>query len=120
MIEYLASLYFGVILWFIVQRRNTCPSFERKTLELALLLLIAYRNPLLGIVCAIIFIKECKVEGIVSHVKQPSRFDVDEQLRPTHSNKLNVERQTSLPPQESLTGQMAKPYSQLPSKYTPF
>jgi len=120
MIEYLASLYFGVILWFIVQRRNTCPSFERKTLELALLLLITYRNPLLGIVCAMIFMKQCTVYGKVAFFKPSSRFDVDEQLRPSHSNKLYVERQTGLPPQESLIGQMEKPYSQMPSKYTPF
>ena len=44
----------------------------------------------------------------------------DEQLRPSHSNTFSVERQTGLPPQESLIGQMAKPYTQLPSPYTPF
>lgn len=120
MFEYLASLYFVAILWFIVQQRNTCPSFVRKTFELALLLFITYRNPLLGIICAMIFVKECTVVGDVSFIKQPSRFYVDEQLRPSNSNKLYVERQTGLPPQESLIGQMEKPYSQMPSKYTPF
>ena len=120
MFEYLASLYFGTILWFIVQKTNTCPSFTMKTVELSLLLYITYRNPLLGIVCAMIFIKQCTVEGYVSHIKQSSRMNVDEQLRPSHSNTFFVERQTGLPPQESLTGQMAKPYSQLPSKYTSF
>ena len=118
MFEYLASLYFGAILWFIVQRRNQCPSFTTKTFQLALLLYITFRNPLLGIVCAMIFLKQCTVEGMVSHVKKSSRIHVDEQLRPKHSTA--VERQTGLPPQESLTGQMAKPYSQLPSKHTPF
>jgi len=120
MFEYLASLYFGAILWFILQRRNQCPSFEVKTFELALLLYITYRNPLLGIVCAMIFLKQCKVEGMISHVKKSGRIHVDEQLRAKHSNTLSAERHTGLPPQESLTGQMAKPYSQMPSKYTPF
>jgi hypothetical protein len=118
MFEYLASLYFGAILWFIVQRRNQCPSFEVKTFELALLLYITYRNPLLGIVCAMIFLKQCKVEGMVSHIKKTGRIHVDEQLRPKQAT--DMDRQTGLPPQESLTGQMAKPYSQLPSKHTPF
>ena len=120
MFEYLASLYFGVILWLILQKTNQCPSFTMKTFELSLLLYITYKNPLLGIICAMIFIKQCTVEGYVSHVKKSSRISVDEQLRPSHSNTMMVERQTGLPPQESLTGQMAKPYSQLPSRYTPF
>jgi len=120
MFEYLASLYFGIILWFIVQHNSSCPSFEVKALELLLLIYITYRNPLLGIVCAMIFIKQCTVEGCVSLAKPPSRIYVDEQLRPSQSNIFSVDRSTSLPPQESLIGQMAKPYSQLPSSYTPF
>jgi len=118
MFEYLASLYFGAILYLIVQQRNQCPSFEVKTFELALLLYITNSNPLLGIVCAMIFIKQCTVEGVISHIKKTSRIHVDEQLRPKQSTEMD--RQTGLPPQESLTGQMSKPYSQLPSKYTPF
>jgi hypothetical protein len=120
MIEYLASLYFGVILWFLVQHDNTCPSFEVKVFELLLLMYITIRNPLLGIVCAMIYIKHCTIEGCVTIAKQSSRIYVDEQLRASQSNTFSVERQTGLPPQESLIGQMAKPYSQLPSKYTPF
>ena len=115
MFEYLATLYFVAILWFNIHN----PSFQRKTFELALLLFITYKNPLLGIVCAIIFIQETPV-GVLSHVQPSSRFYVDEQLRPTSSNKLCAERQSGLPPQESLIGQMEKPYSQMPSKYTPF
>lgn len=118
MFEYLASLYFGAILWFIVQNQNQCPSFTMKSVELALVIYITYRNPLLGIICAMIYIKQCTVEGYVSHIQYSSRINLDEQLRPKKSNE--VERHTGLPPQESLTGQMAKPYSQLPSKYTPF
>jgi len=118
MFEYLASLYFAGILWLIVQRKNYCPSFEVKTVELTMLIYIAYRNPLLAIVCAMIFLRQCKIEGMVSHIKKTGRIHVDEQLRPKQST--DMERQTGLPPQESLTGQMSKPYSQLPSKYTPF
>ncbi len=120
MFEYLASLYFGFILWLIVQNNNSCPSLEEKVFELLLLLYITYRNPLLGIICAMIYIKQCTVEGCVTIAKQPSRFYVDEQLRPSQSNTLFVDRPVGLPPQESLIGQMAKPYSQLPSPYTPF
>jgi len=120
MFEYLASLYFGFILWFIVEHNSSCPSFEVKAFELLLLVYITYRNPLLGIVCAMIFIKQCTVEGCVTISKQPSRIYVDEQLRPSQSNTFSVARQTGLPPQESLIGQMSKPYSQLPSSYTPF
>ena len=120
MFEYLATLDFGFILWFLVQNNYSCPSLEEKTFSLLLLLYITYRNPLLGIVCAMIYIKQCTVEGCVSLAKQPSRIYVDEQLRPSQSNTFSVDRQTSLPPQESLIGQMAKPYSQLPSPYTTF
>ena len=120
MFEYLASVYFGFILWFIVQNNYSCPSLEEKIFELLLLLYITYRNPLLGIVCAMIFMKQSTVEGCVSLAKQPARFSVDEQLRPSSSNILFVDRPMGLPPQESLIGQMAKPYSQLPSPYTPF
>jgi hypothetical protein len=116
MFEYLASLYFGFILWF----NHSCPSLEEKVFELLLLLYITYKNPLLGIICAMIYIKQCTVEGCVTIAKQPSRFYVDEQLRPSQSNTLFVDRPVGLPPQESLIGQMAKPYSQLPSPYTPF
>jgi len=114
MFEYLASLYFGTILW----NQNQCPSFTMKLFELALLIYITYRNPLLGIICAMIYLKQCTVEGYVYHIQTSSRIHVDEQLRPKKSSE--VERHTGLPPQESLIGQMAKPYSQLPSKYTPF
>lgn len=120
MFEYLASLYFGFILWFIVQNNYSCPSLEEKVFELLLLLYITYRNPLLGIVCAMIFMKQCTIEGCVTIAKQPSRIHVDEQLRPSQSNTLFVDRPMGLPPQESLIGQMAKPYSQLPSPYTTF
>jgi len=120
MFEYLASLYFGFILWFIVQNNYSCPSLEEKAFALLLLLYITYKNPLLGIVCAMIYIKHSTIEGCVTLAKQPSRFSVDEQLRPSHSNIFSVDRSTTLPPQESLIGQMAKPYSQLPSPYTPF
>jgi hypothetical protein len=116
MFEYLASVYFGVILWF----NYSCPSFEVKVFEILLLIYITIRNPLLGIVCAMIYIKQCTLEGCVSVVKQPSRMYLDEQLRPSQSNIFSVDRSTTLPPQESLIGQMAKPYSQLPSPYTPF
>jgi hypothetical protein len=118
MFEYVACFYFVVLLVFIVQKRNKCPSFELKTFELSLILYITYKNPLLGIICAMIFLKQCTIEGMISHVKKPSRIHVDEQMRPKRSNISD--RQTGLPPQDSLTGQMAKPYSQLPSKYTPF
>jgi hypothetical protein len=120
MFEYLASVYFGFILWFIVQNNYSCPSLEEKVFELLLLLYITYRNPLLGIVCAMIFMKQSTIEGCVTLAKPPIRFNVDEQLRPSSSNTFFVDRPMGLPPQESLIGQMAKPYSQLPSPYTPF
>ena len=120
MFEYLASLYFGFILLCIYQKQNQCPSDAIKLMELILLLYITYRNPLLGVICAMIFIQQCTRNSTPTLYHQPSRLHVSDQLIPKQSNTLLVDQPTGLPPQESLTGQMAKPYSSQKSKYTPF
>ena len=120
MFEYLASLYFGFILLCIYQKRNQCPSDAIKLMELILLLYITYCNPLLGVVCTMIFIQQCTREGGSTFYHTSSRLHVSEQLIPKQSNTLLVEQPSGLPPQESLTGQMSKPYSSEKSKYTPF
>ena len=42
-----------------------------KLLELAMLIYVSYKQPLMGIVCAAIFIRQMPVEGMVVHKKKP-------------------------------------------------
>ena len=120
MLEYVLSLYFLAVAYFILKHQSTKATFELKTIELAMVIYITYKHPLLGLACAMIMLRQT-VEPMVSHVKKGDRLPLDEQMRPKASNDMNVEKQNGLPPQESYTGQMARPYKNEPSKkYTPF
>jgi hypothetical protein len=120
MLEYVLSLYFVVLAYFILKHQPTTPSFALKTVELAMVIYITYRHPLLGLACTMILLRQT-VEPMVSHTKKPTRLPVEEQMRSKSSNTIHVEKPHGLPSQESYTGQMARPYKNEPSKkYTPF
>ena len=120
MLEYVLSLYFLAVAYFILKHQSTKPSFELKAIELAMVIYITHKHPLLGLACTMIMLRQT-IEPMVSHVKKSTRLPLDEQMRPKASSDMNVERPHGLPPQESYTGQMARPYKNEPSKkYTPF
>ena len=92
-----------------------------KAIELAIIVYVSFKNPLLGIICAAVFIKQFPVEAMTSHVKKATRMTLDEQIRPKDSNTMMTLKSGGLPPQESYPGQMAKPFVENhPGKYTPF
>jgi hypothetical protein len=92
-----------------------------KLLELAMLIYISYKQPLLGFVCAAIFIRQMPVEGMVVHKKKPTRMALDEQVRPKDSNTIRATKTGGIPPEVSLSGLAAKPYVENHSgNYTPF
>lgn len=120
MLEYVLSLYFVVIAYMHLTNQSVSPSFEMRTLELAMVIYITAKHPLLGLACTMIVLRHT-VEPMVSHKKRPSRITVEEQMRAKESNNMSVEKPHGLPPQESYTGQMARPYKNEPSKkYTSF
>jgi len=120
MLEYVLSLYFLAVAYFILKHQSTKAPFELKAIELAMVIYITHKHPLLGLACAMIMLRQT-IEPMVSYVKKANRLPLDEQMRPKASNDMNVERPHGLPPQESYTGQMARPYKNEPSKkYTPF
>jgi len=120
MLEYVLSLYFVVLAYFILKNQSTTPSFELKAFELAIIIYITYKHPLLGLACTMILLRQT-VEPMVSHTKKPCRLPVEEQMRSKPSNTINIEKPHGVPSQESYTGQMARPYKNEPSKkYTPF
>jgi hypothetical protein len=120
MLEYLLSLYFVVLGYFILKNQSKKPTFELKAIELAMIIYITYNHPLLGLACTMIALRQT-IEPMISHIKKPSRLPVEEQMRAKSSNMMNIERPHGLPPQESFTGQMARPYKNEPSKkYTSF
>jgi hypothetical protein len=120
MLEYLLSLYFIVLGYFILKNQSKKPSFELKAIELAMIIYITYKHPLLGLACTMIALRQT-IEPMVSYTLTPFRLPVEEQMRPKCSNIMNIERSHGLPPQESITGQMARPYKNEPNKkYTPF
>lgn len=92
-----------------------------KLLELAMLIYVSYKQPLMGIVCAAIFIRQMPVEGMVVHKKKPTRMALDEQFRPKESNTIPATKTGGVPPEVSLSGLTAKPYVENHSgNYTPF
>ena len=120
MLEYVLSLYFVVIAYMFLTKKSTTPSFEMKTLELAMVIYITSKHPLLGLACTMILLRQT-VEPMVLHKKKPSRITVEEQMRAKESNIMSVEKPHGLPLQESYTGHMARPYKNEPSKkYTSF
>lgn len=120
MLEYVLSAYFLIVAFFILKKQLRKTSFVIKTIELAMVIYITYKHPLLGLACAMVLLRQT-IEPMVSHTKKPCRLPVEEQMRSKPSNNINVEKPHGLPSQESMTGQMARPYKNEPSKkYTSF
>ncbi len=116
MLEYVLSLYFVVIAYFILKHQSKSPSLEMKAFELALIIYITYKHPLLGLACTMIMLRQTTITPIVYHTEKPFRLPLEEQMRAKESNSMNVERSV----QEAFTGQ-ARPYKNEPSKiYTSF
>lgn len=114
MLEYVFATLF--VLLFIKPMRLTTPV---KTVELAMLVYVSYKHPLLGIVCAAIFIRQMPVEGMIVHKKTPTRMALDEQVRPKESNSIRATKTGGVP--ESFLSSVAKPYVENHSgNYTPF
>jgi len=120
MLEYVLSLYFIGVAYFILKNHYKKPSFELKTIELSMILYITYKHPLLGLACSMVFLRQSE-DYKLTFSEKPFRLPVEEQMRPKSSNEINVVKPSGLPIQESLIGQMAKPYKNEPSKiYTSF
>jgi hypothetical protein len=92
-----------------------------KPIELAMIVYVSYKQPLFGILCAMVFIRQLPVEGMISHRKNPTRMALDEQVRPKDSNSIRTSKSQGLPPDIALTGHVSKPYIENhPGEYTPF
>ena len=116
MLEYVFMAIFAIL--FVKPLRMTPPT---KLVELAMVVYVSYKNPLLGILCAAIFIRQVPVEGMVAHKKTPIRMALDEQVRPKDSNSIRTAKSSGLPPEVILSGDVAKPYVENHSgNYTPF
>jgi hypothetical protein len=116
MLEYVLSLLFlGLLI------RPVKMNILVKAIELGVIVFISFKNPLLGILCAAVFIKQFPVEAMTMTVKSPNRMAIDEQIRPKNSNAILVTKGGGLPPEIANTGQMAKPYNENNTgTYTPF
>jgi hypothetical protein len=116
MLEYVLSLLFLCLLI-----RPVKMTVLLKAIELGVIVFVSFKNPLLGILCAAIFIKQFPVEAMTVTVKSPNRITIDEQIRPQNSNAILVTKSGGLPPEIAITGQMTKPYNENNTgKYTPF
>ena len=116
MLEYVLSLFFLILLVRPVKMTSLV-----KAIELGVIVFITFKNPLLGILCSAIFIKQFPLEAMTMHVKTPHRMAIDEQIRPKDSNTMIVMKSGGLPPEIANTGQMSKPYIENNTgKYTPF
>ena len=92
-----------------------------KMVELGVIVFVSYKQPLLGILCAAVFIQQMPVEGMVSHKKSPTRMALDEQVRPKDSNLIRTLKSGGIPPETALTGQVARPFVENHTGgYTPF
>jgi hypothetical protein len=116
MLEYVFMALF--VLLFVKPMRLT-PSI--KLVELSMLIYVSYKQPLMGILCAAIFIRQFPVEGMVVHKKTPVRMALDEQVRPKESNSIRATKTGGVPPEVALSGLIAKPYVENHTgNYTPF
>lgn len=116
MYEYFITLLFCLLYFYPLPR-----TFLVKVFELAVLIVVSYKNPLLGIICAAVIIKEYPIEKMTLHKSKDSRMSLDEQMRPKESNTLPVQKPSGLPIQQSLIGQIKKPFvDNHPGNYSPF
>ncbi len=116
MIEYILTIVFVIIFM-----RPIPMSLPVKSIELLSIIYVSYKNALLGIICAFIFMKQLPSKRPPSYKKTPTRMSLYDQMRPKDSNTMIAVKSSGLPPQSSLTGNMAKPYVENHTgKYTPF
>ena len=116
MIEYVFVAVFAGL--FLMPVRMTP---IQKVVELAMIVYVSYKQPLLGILCAMVFIRQMPVEGMILHKKNPTRMALDEQVRPKDSNLIRTIKSGGLPIDHALTGHVAKPFVENHSgNYTPF
>ena len=117
MIEYL----FVLIFIFLFIKPYPVNNYV-KVIELMMVIYVAYKLPLLGILCAASFIKQLPIkECTIKKKHSPSRIHIDEQLRPKNSNTTVFTKPNSLPIQESIKGNKEMPYKDDPGEtYTPF
>lgn len=115
MIEYILTI------GFVIMFMHPIPmSLPVKTIELLSIIYVSYKNALLGIICAFIFMKQLPSKK-PTYKKTPTRISLYDQMRPKDSNTMIAIKSTGLPPQSSLTGYMTKPYVENHTgKYTPF
>jgi len=120
MLEYVLSLYFVLIGYLILNNEPPKSSFEIKTLELAMIIYITYKHPLLGLACAMVVLRKTETP-MVCHREKPCLFPVEEQLRAKSSYELPVIKPAGLPQQDSYIGEIDRPYKNEPcKKYTSF
>ena len=116
MIEYVFVAVFVGLFLMPVQM-----TLIQKVIGLAMIVYVSYKQPLLGILCAMVFIRQLPVEGMVVHKKNPTRMALDEQVRPKDSNSIRTVKSGGLPVDTPLTGHVAKPFVENHSgNYTPF
>ncbi len=116
MLEYVFMAIF--VLFFFKPMRLTD---SVKVVQLAMLIYVSYKDPLLGILCAAIFIRQMPLEGMVVHKKTPTRMALDEQVRPKDSNSIRAMKTGGVPPEVALSGLAAKPFVENHTGgYTPF
>ena len=116
MIEYVFIGVFALLFWKPVPMTDLM-----KVIELVMVVYVSYKQPLFGILCAMVFIRQMPVEGMVVHKKNPTRMALDEQVRPKDSNSIRTQKSGGVPPETALTGHVSKPYVNNHSgDYTPF
>ena len=121
MLEYVLSLYFIGVTYFILKHQSKTLSFEMKAFELALAIYITYKHPLLGLACTMIMLRQITIQPMIYYNEKPYRLPLEEQMRARESNSMNIEKPSGLPLQESFIGEMARPYKNGPTKnYTSF
>jgi len=90
-------------------------TFLLKCMELAMLVYVSYKQPLLGIICAFIFIRQMPTQSIAIPVLNPSRIALDEQMRPKSSNTMIILNEPNTPYVDAHLD-----YPEIGYKYLPF
>jgi hypothetical protein len=116
MIEYLLTLLFSILYVYPLPRTPLI-----KLVEICVIIFVSYKNALLGIICAAVFIKEFPPKKRSLHFQHTTRMTLDEQMRPKDSNTLFIPKSTGLSADHSLIGQITKPFVENHTgNYSPF
>lgn len=114
MIEYLLTLLFSILYVYPLPRTPFI-----KLVELSIIIFVSYKNALLGIICAAVFIKQYPPKRRALSYQSTTRMNLDEQLRPKDSNTLFIPKSGGLSV-ESL-GKITTPFVENhPGNYSPF